>query len=823
MDILTNERGLTLDTIERFELGWDPDKHAYTIPIRDEEGRLANIRRYTPHPPTGRRKIWSVDGMGAPRLYPVEILAEHPSTVVVCEGELDALITIQQGYAAITRTGSAKVWKPEWAEHFNGSSVLVCQDSDKMGQDGNRLVARALQRAAKQVKIVKLPYKVTDKHGKDLTDFWTDGHSREDFEQLIAKAEPYGKAAPVEPVAPATGSINSAQDATRIGQAQQLEITVKGRWSKRFSVPQKVRYECTRDAGEKCATCPLNAAGGEDELTIEATDPVVLELMESSKGQVNGILRNMYGAPVCVKLEITAEQHQSAEILYARDNIDYTRNGAGIEASSYEAIKITSVGRHDTQPNTTVRVIGAVQPDPRKQYTEFQAWELLPLETSLDNYTMTAASRKRLSRFQPERGQSPIRKLRQIAGEMERHVTRIYGRPELHALLDLAFHSALMFKFAGRYERKGWLDVLIIGDTRTGKSEAASALIHHYNVGEIVSCEAASFAGIIGGLQTFGRDGKEWSVTWGVVPLNDRRIVVLDEISGLTSEQIGAMSSVRSSGIAELQKIVQERTSARTRLVWMGNPRSGRKMSDYTYGVQAIRPLIGTNEDIARFDLAMSLRQDEVPSGDINRPRRVGRQRYTSEACHELLRWVWSRQPDQVVWAGAAERMVYRAANDLGQRYVEEPPLIQGANVRTKVARVSVALAARLFSTDRSGEQIVVRPEHVRDAVKFIDHLYGMKNFGYRERSQDVIHDRKRAFKNKAKIKHYLLSREGLPRFLRDNGEFRRQDLETMLNYTREEAAAVVNMLWDARMVRRNGPDVLIEPTLHDVLRRMEG
>jgi hypothetical protein len=45
-----------------------------------------------------------------------------------------------------------------------------------------------------------------------------------------------------------------------------------------------------------------------------------------------------------------------------------------------------------------------------------------------------------------------------------------------------------------------------------------------------------------------------------------------------------------------------------------------------------------------------------------------------------------------------------RAANDLGSRYVEDPPLIQAANVREKVARLAVALAARLFSTDERGE-----------------------------------------------------------------------------------------------------------------------
>src|SRR5687768_3883473 len=166
------------------------------------------------------------------------------------------------------------------------------------------------------------------------------------------------------------------------------------------------------------------------------------------------------------------------------------------------------------------------------------------------------------------------------------------------------------------------------------------------------------------------------------------------------------MSSIRSSGEAQLTKIRSERTWARTRLIWMGNPRNGR-MSDYTYGVQAIAPLIGNAEDIARFDMAMSVAATEVDAEEINRAHEEVAGRYPAENCRELLRWVWSRRAEHVVWAPGAEEAVFTAALDLGNRYVEHPPLIQAANVRTKVARLSVALAARTYSTDDTGELVV--------------------------------------------------------------------------------------------------------------------
>jgi MCM P-loop domain len=513
-------------------------------------------------------------------------------------------------------------------------------------------------------------------------------------------------------------------------------------------------------------------------------------------------------------------EYQAVEVLFARPSVDRSgsTNGNG-DAAAYKNIKLTSVGRHDTMPNRTVRVVGALHPDPRKQLNEFLAWDVAQMETSLDRFEMNGKTMKMLQRFQPREGERPLKRLGKISRSLATHVTQIYGRPEMHAAMDMVFHSVLSFDFAGKRITRGWLDLLVLGDTRTGKSEAATRLTHHYGAGEVISCESASFAGIIGGLQQYGAS-KEWAVTWGAIPINDRRLVVLDEASGLTPEQIAEMSSVRSSGEAQLTKVQQERTYARTRLIWLANPRAG-KMSDYTYGVQGIAPLIGNPEDIARFDLAMTVRAGEVPASEINRVHHAGRNPYTAEACAALLRWVWSRTPEQIVWDDDAEDEVFKQANKMGARYIEDPPLVQAANIREKIARMAVALAARTFSTDRSGERVVVRRWHVRDAVTFMDRIYGMPGFGYAERSREVLSDRKEAQKQTKFAKEYLYRKPGLAKFLRTTGKFRRQDLEEILNVDREQANAIISTLWSAKMVRKDKGDVRVEPTLHDILREV--
>jgi hypothetical protein len=194
-------------------------------------------------------------------------------------------------------------------------------------------------------------------------------------------------------------------------------------------------------------------------------------------------------------------------------------------------------------------------------------------------------------------------------------------------------------------------------------------------------------------------------------------------------------------------------------------------------------------------------------------------QQYTSEACHNLLMWAWTRTPDQIVWAPGAESRVMAMSNAIGKEYVEDPPLIQAANVRIKIARTAAALAARTFSTDKNHERLIITSEHVEGATAFMRRLYEMEAFGYRERSRERIRDKREAEQNRKETLEYLKGRPSLAKFLRGTGSFRRQDLEEVLNSSREEANGTINRLWEWRMVRKDKGDVRVEPTLHALLR----
>lgn len=814
LSVLKKQRGLNLHIIKKYELGWDIDSKSYIIPIRDKNGTLLSIRHYRPES-ADAKKMWWERNMARPGIYPMAVL--EAEAVLLCEGEMDALVANQYGFPAVTGTSGAGTWKQSWTALFADKKIYIVYDRDTAGRKGARKVARSLKGVAASIHIVKIPLK---KRGADITDwFVVEGHSADEFRELLRSAEQYYvRKRNILSETPRTVNVLESFKADLSGQPLQMMATITGRRNPPYLVPRKVNIECSMDAGAKCQMCPLLSRNGAMVHTINPHDAVVLQTMDTTDKQLITVLREDIGIPKCDRFTLTVSEQQAVEELFVRPSIE---NIDDDYEADYTNRKIFSAGKHNTLPNQTVQITGTSLPSPSTKRNEFLAWNVNAIESSIDSFKIDKDIGDALRIFRPDADQRPLSKLKVINEDLAIHVTRIVGRLDLHMAMDLVYHSVINFRFSDKLIGKGWMELLVVGDTRTGKSEAAQRMISHYQAGRLISCESASFAGIVGGLQQFGA-GREWTITWGAIPLNDRRLVILDEVNGLTTEQIAQMSSIRSSGIAQLTKIYSEQTTARTRLIWLTNPRKGR-ISDYTYGIHAIPSLIGNPEDIARFDLAMSIAAEDVSPEIINSARRDRTaQQYPSDLCHQLVLWAWSRKSDQVVWGEGAEDLVYKAAVKLGARYREDPPLIQAANVRMKIARVAVALAARTFSTDSSYQQIVVERRHVYDAVAFIDWLYGRPGFGYRQDSAQEQEEHTFAAQSMDEAKHYLISRPGLTRFLKSaRGEFKHSDLADALNTSRDEAVAMVHTLWEMRMVKNVAGGARMEPLLHSILKEI--
>jgi hypothetical protein len=396
---------------------------------------------------------------------------------------------------------------------------------------------------------------------------------------------------------------------------------------------------------------------------------------------------------------------------------------------------------HGIDLNSGYKLRGRVYPHPKSQQATFLVSDFSASDDALSAYTPSEEDIAELSVFQPKEWtpEAIEKKLRDIYADLSANVTRIYFRDDLHLLFDLAYHSPLFIQFDGQ-RQKGWSEVLVVGDSSQGKSETTTRMMVHYGLGERVDCKNASVAGLLGGLQSMG---SRFFVSWGVIPTHDRRLIILEELKGASTEVIGRLTDMRSSGIAEIPKIEKRRARARTRLIAISNPRSGMPMASYNFGVQAIKEVVGGAEDIRRFDACMIVASSQIDPKQINALQRNRPQvdhKFTSSLCRRLILWSWTRPDTGVIFTDDASSKVLDHAATFCAKYSESIPIVDRGSFRFKLARLSAALAARTFSTNGAdGREIVVRPAHVDVVANFLTRIYDDAACGYGSYSKSAV------------------------------------------------------------------------------------
>ena len=159
-EYLKLERMLTDQVIDQYQLGYEERSgdRRLAIPIADEKGIYRDVRRWLPpeQRSSNSRKIlhWN-SGYGAVRLYPIDQL--RSSELVLCEGELDALALVSNGFSAITATGGASAWPHELSAAFRGKSVTILLDNDEAGRRGADKRADSLSKHGVKVEIAQWP------------------------------------------------------------------------------------------------------------------------------------------------------------------------------------------------------------------------------------------------------------------------------------------------------------------------------------------------------------------------------------------------------------------------------------------------------------------------------------------------------------------------------------------------------------------------------------------------------------------------------------------------------------------------------------------
>jgi len=760
MDFLSTERGLTEQIIDEFKLGHDGQR--YYIPIHEPTtGDYVNIRRYDPRSRAQNKMISWRTGFGAARLWPQEsVLAGD--TIYLMEGEMDALLGRSLGLNAMTCTGGAGTWRDPWSVMFVGLNVVICYDADNAGRAGAVAVARKLHGRAATVKIVEIP--LPEIRGADFTDYIVaHGHTVQDFLSLVGQTSefvPSDVPDDMEPVnrEPVTVHLSQASLADYDNATITTPVVVSGKTHAPYIIPSQVEARCGMPGVRMCERCPVAGHAGRlvYDLSID-TRPVALKLLGVSEERQGKELRNMIGIPTrCTYVEMTRTSSANVEEIQVIPEV-----AESDEEAPYVTRSAYYQG-HGLQANQGYVMTGVTLPHPANQASTHIIRDAVPSRSNLDAFELTESVVEDLKTFQPDGSgfESLMAKLNEVYADLE-HITRIYHRRDIMTAVDLVYHSVLQFDFQGERLRRGWCEAFIIGDSRTGKSTIVERLRDHYRAGELSSGENTSLAGLVGGLSQIGTT---WTLQWGKVPLNDRRLLVVDEAGNLPPEQIAKLSSMRSSGVAEIVKVHTEKTNARTRMIWIANPRDDRSLSSYSQGVVAVKELIGAPEDVARFDLFCTALSSDVGLATINAAHdHSGERVYASRLCHQRVMWAWSRRADQVQFTDDAVQSVLHYATIQGERYrhCAEIPLVEPNEQRVKIARLSVSAACMFFSTDETGEQVVVKPEHVEFSYRFLEQLFSKPSLAFAEWA-DARH-RENTLRNTSQVQGILGTDRNVP------------------------------------------------------------
>ena len=841
LDTLHRDHGLANEVVtSQFNCGYDQRSNRLVIPIYNAYGLLINLRFYKPRKLRTATDITLynyVEAKGTPNerryggneLFPWPQLAnltdDYPLFIMASEKE--TILAYQLGLQAVCATAGEGSWQAGWSEMFTGRRVGILMDPDRGGEQATSRLMRELSSVSLFSIPIRLPFTRGFRGPQDFDDWVV--HSGGSGERLLALFEQLRTRGTAQPSAGTNGT-TPHPTARRVLPKTRADPLAPTGSIERHAIPPATGPQLPP---------PYEGANGASDLAVDAIrrTPDALNRIVTSQGLVSGIAQKSYSVP----FKFRVKPRQGPPIIYVMqigrqllgfingtdDTVIKTvlslcgasKNNTTVEAIEHHTVTElelipmaeSAVASGDAGGYTVQRCFAfgvtvsaniayafRLVPTtmPQSQETVGVIIEAKEIDRQED-FKLTSETFERFALFRPQSEKETgdahkqvWKRLELLAAEIAEHHTHIYERPDWHMVVLLTFFSPLQWTWPlDNKTQRGWMNTLAVGDTKTGKSEVTNIVTSQLlKAGAIINSENCTYVGLVGGAIK-GATG-QFMLRWGRIPLGDRKLVVLEELSGLSVEEISNMSDVRSSGVARLDKGgLASQTPARTRLLCLSNVRSKTKrLADFLSGVKAVQELVGHAEDISRFDLIITLTDAEVSAAVINRAstRRTTRPSWNTSDLRLLCQWVWSLKPDQINITADAARRCLELTLELGKDYHSGCPIFKASSDRHKVARIAVSIACIQFAFD--GGQVVVTPAHMESAVQLLRGLYDKPSLGYREWSRQMF-DREK-LRDQPEL-------DNIFRSVQPNGRLRARSAEVMIHsakFSRDELCATATL-----------------------------
>lgn len=787
--------GISDEVIEKYQLGLEGLR--ITMPVYSRTGYCVNIRKYLPphhrtHDGTNNAKCINIRNLGEKRYYPFSAFTANTDDIYIVEGEKDCLVAISQGYNAVTSTGGSSI-PTEEIVMFKNKNVYVMLDTDAPGQKNTKLYCQLLRGIAKNIYVVTLP-----DGSKDYTDYWQQYH--------IADVSQFTKAyqeETAEKVDALEMSLVKSENVENLNTWLMLRnMSVIGTEPKVYSVPSKLRVVCNNT---KCTkSCPLAMGIGTPELTEIVVEPrQIIQFVDSPDTAQDNFLRKMFG---CKSVVAEALEVTNVQKFIFQETASFVE---GLEDSSSDT-------RYGMYMYTDYRL------QPTAKY-DFEACRVTDPRNQKNYYVVRNA--ENVHATLPTMGDGTFEKFRKAAQEcatpielMQKYYNEwlaclsIEGRLDLFGSMLLAYASVTEIPWNFGII-KGWLDMIVMGDTRTGKSQMAQRMVKELGMGGYINGENSRVTGVIGGVQKIA---DSWMITWGAIPMNDKGLLFIDEASGLSIDDIKDLSSTRSSGAVTLNKIVKGEARARTRLVWLSNPRSGRNVAEFYWkGFGAFQEYIPVVEDQARYDLVLTAAREDLDILDGIDSKSMPQ----TAMWRALFSASWNLTADQIKFSSDYKSAMREISHKLNDDY-GGGPLVVGVAVHEKLLRLSCAMA--VLCGDVYEGQLQVTAKHLDWAQQWLRYTLEKPSLSYGA----YVREKRRAEKKKQENINWIKAQLELHPALKSlltASSFKGYQITEILGIDRTDASKLLSELLGRGLVKTGRSSSYIpDKLLLDVARQEE-
>ena len=697
----------------------DDKSHRLVFPIIIKD-RVVDMRGYTTDK-TLIPKTKSRAGIPTGMVRPYHLWIDDYSPTIVCEGEKDMAIARTFGYNAISLGGCNNI-PNVLLNNFKNRRVYIVYDNDVAGKAGATKLVSALYSVTKDVYVASIGDYVKE-NKEDITDFFVKyKYTNKEFDEMLEKAVLFDATAQEQFIKSSYPevSLNEAST-THLGKTVRSNVQVMATYEDQYSVPGYATFEKTANGHKE----GLNAKtkGDMEYWSLQKSnfeDVLILTDNNLKKGQIADNLKFLVGWGDEEHVRVTTSNPKT---IFKACVADCTESIVAKDVKRTEFVCYTD---EKLEAGKNYQIIYKVVPHPYKgQQQVLIVKEVKESSDVITSFEVTPDVVNDLKEFQKYPFNELVNK--------QKAYVKFNVDTRLLEFIDLWYHTPATFTFGLMKGIKGFLDGLIVTESIEGKPTTAQALSKVYGLGAIASLagSAATSAGLVGGSVKAGSSSQ---IRPGLLPRNHTKAIIFEELAKAKGTLMPELTDIRSSGLVRIVRSTGDLTlPASVRMLFLTNPKTDdcevmRPIIAYPNGIEIIKPLIGSIEDIARFDFIYIL--PESPK-DID-PLWTPPGGFTEKQLRTRIQWIWSRKEDQVHLSTEIQQYIIEMSKKLNDRYLCSIKLFSTETWK-KVSRLAIAIAGYMVSTNMDYSTIIVQKVHVDIACLLLESIYNNDTFKLKE------------------------------------------------------------------------------------------